>query len=397
MGGTVQEQAEQYDPYSPFIEPAHDVLAELRSRCPVAATPSGWFVATHAGARDVLQHVDRYTGSFLASDGFPEDERALMNVDEPEHGRLRKIINGAIAAHRSTDMEPFIRNLASDVVGQLQARAAAHPDGVVEVVEAFAAPIPVRVIAQALGVPVQDFGQFQSWADELVARLYDRPPAPYSTLHPAFAGYIQSLLDERRGGEGRDFLSRLLAAGLSDAAVRTHALHLIIAGNETTRSMFGNCIYRLATEPGLFDAVRADRSRVPALIEESLRFDAPIQVMGRTVKEQHDVDGTTMAVADHVVVGLASANRDSAVFECPDEFRLDRSRPKDHLSFGSGPHVCPGATLARLEGVVSMDELIRRTAAIELAEGEEFDGNPLFWSRAPLTLHVRLTPDPEPV
>jgi cytochrome P450 len=381
----------EFDPYAPSVEPTHDVTAVLRDRCPVSSTPSGWFVAKQAGVREVLQHVDRYTGSFNSSDGFPDDERALMNVDEPEHGRLRKIINGAIAGHRSADMEPYIRELATTIVDEvLEAARSGEP---VDMVAAFAEPIPVRVIAKALGVPVDDYGQFQRWADELVARLYDRPPAPYSMLHPEFAGYVQSLLDDRRSGVGRDFLSRLLAEGLSDAAVRTHALHLILAGNETTRSMLGNCVYRLASEPGLFDAVRADLSLVPTLIEESLRFDAPIQVMGRTVTAPHALDGVDLAPGEHVILGLGSANRDAEVFTCPDEFRLDRERPKDHLSFGAGPHVCPGAFLARLEGVTAITELLSRARSLQLPEGYEFDGNPMFWSRAPLRLPVLVTPD----
>jgi cytochrome P450 len=380
----------EFDPYAPSVEPTHAVTAELRQRCPVAHTPSGWFVARHADVKDVLQHVERYTGSFNSSEGFPEDERALMNIDEPEHGRLRKIINGAIAGHRSVDMEPFIRELATTIVDEVLAASAAGP---VDLVAAFAEPIPVRVIAKALGVPVSDYGQFQRWADELVARLYDRPPAPYSTLHPEFADYVQELLEERRAGTERDFLSRLLAEGLSDAAVRTHALHLIIAGNETTRSMLGNCCYRLATEPGLFDSVKADLSLVPALIEESLRFDAPIQVMGRTATTEHELDGIGLAPAEHVILGLGAANRDPEVFERPDEFRLDRARPKDHLAFGAGPHVCPGAFLARLEGVTAVTELVSRPRSRRVPDGDEFDGNPMFWSRAPLSLPMLITPD----
>lgn len=379
-----------YDPYASFIEPDHDEMAKLRAQCPVAHTPTGWFVSRYDDVKSVLQRVDDFRGAFIPTEGFPDDELAISSMDEPEHGQIRKIINGAIARHKTANMGPFIRDVAGGLMDQVLETA--RRDGEVELIEAYAAPIPARVIAQALGVPVTDFDEFQRRADELVARLWDHEPATYSELHPEFAGSLQVLIDERREVDesADDFLSRLMAAGMSDAAVRTQSLHLIIAGNETTRSMLGNCLYRFATEPGLFDAVRADRDLVPQLIEESLRFDPPIQMMGRVTHEETSIGDTVVPACEHVVVGLASANRDASVFERPDEFRLDRGRPKDHLAFGGGPHICPGAFLARLEGVIAVEEFVSRVEAISLVEGHEFDGNPLFWSRAPLTLRVSL-------
>jgi cytochrome P450 len=385
----------QFDPYAPSIEPQYPEMAGLRNRCPVARTPSGWFVSTYETVRSVLHRVEVFSGDYIDTSTFPPDELALPTIDEPEHGRVRKIVNGAIARHKTADMEPFIRHLAGDLLDA--ALAEVRRSGTVDLVESYASPIPSRVVARALGVPVDDFDQFRRWADELVDRIWDQDPAPYSELHPVFCDYIQQLIERRRRQPvtGDDFISRTLAAGMSDGAVRTNSVHLILAGTETTRSMIGNCLYRLAVDRNLFDEVRADRSKVPVLIEESLRYDSPVQVMGRRARADVLIGGVVVPADQHVIVGVASANRDSAVYEGPDEFRLDRVRPTEHLAFGSGPHVCPGASLARLEGVVAMEEFVRRVGGISLADGHRFDGNPRFWSRAPLSLSVSLVESKE--
>lgn len=381
-----------YDPYAPFDEPDHALLAELRERCPVARTPKGWFVSSHAGVKDVLKRIEDFRGGFSSWATFPPDELPLSGMDEETHTRVRKAINAAVGKVPCEALAPTIRAMAEELVEEALATAAAA--GSVDVVAAYAAPIASRSLAMALGVDGLDHDRFQRWGDELVDRMYDREPAPFSALHPELAASLQALIDARRaeGGTGDDFMSRLIRSGMSDDMVRTQALQLVVAGNETTRGMLGNCFRRLATIPGLYERVRADRSLVANLIEESLRFDAPIQVNGRFAQRPAELGGVSIAEGEHVVVGLAAACRDEAVFEAPDEFRLDRARPKDHVAFGSGPHVCPGAFLAREEGHLALTAFLDRVAAIAPAEPGEFKGNQIFWSMAPVELPLRLVP-----
>jgi cytochrome P450 len=192
-------------------------------------------------------------------------------------------------------------------------------------------------------------------------------------------------------------ITRLLRAEvdgerLSRRAALTQTIFLIIAGNETTRNLLGNLIYRLAEVPSRYAALRTDRALVANAIEESLRFDSPVQLLARTCTGKIEVDGVAVREGDRVLYSLASANRDERFFEDPNSFRLDRARPRDHVAFGAGPHVCPGAFLARMEAKVALETLLDRVERIELAPGYVFDPNPVFWALGPRTLRVRLVP-----
>jgi cytochrome P450 len=179
---------------------------------------------------------------------------------------------------------------------------------------------------------------------------------------------------------------------LSDRAVRTQIMFLIVAGNETTRNLIGNCLYVLATRPDLLAAIQEDPARIPAFVEESLRLDAPVQVLARAVLAETEIEGHRLCEGDRVVFGVASANRDEAVYGDPTEFRLDRARMREHLAFGSGPHVCPGASLARLEAIAVVESLAPRVRAIRLADDYAPDPNPVFWANGHRSLRVVVTP-----
>jgi cytochrome P450 len=177
---------------------------------------------------------------------------------------------------------------------------------------------------------------------------------------------------------------------LSDRMIRTQTMFLIVAGNETTRNLIGNCLYRLATSPGLYARLRAEPRLLPILVEETLRCDSPVQVLGRAVLADTAIEGCPLRAGERVVFGIASANRDERAFECPAEFRLDRPHPRDHLAFGTGPHVCPGAALARLETQAFLEAFCARVAAFRLAEGSTPEPNLVFWADGWRSLVVAL-------
>ena len=210
---------------------------------------------------------------------------------------------------------------------------------------------------------------------------------------------MQGLIDDHRAMDDPpdDVITRFINTDvdgeyLSDQAIRTQTMFLIVAGNETTRNLIGNCLYVLATRPDLFEQVRAERDRIAPFVEESLRLDAPVQVLARAVLDETEIEGCPLHAGDRVVFGLASANRDEAAYDDPTEFRLDRARMRDHLAFGAGPHVCPGASLARLEAAAVIEELCERVRAVRLADDYVPDPNPVFWANGHRSLPAVLTP-----
>ncbi|NUU21556.1 MAG: cytochrome P450, partial [Streptomycetaceae bacterium] len=162
--------------------------------------------------------------------------------------------------------------------------------------------------------------------------------------------------------------------------------------NETTRNLIGNCLYWLASNPDLYAAVRADRGLLSVLIEESLRLDSPVQILVREAVRPTDVPGERLETGDRVVLGIASANRDETVYPEPDDFRLDRPRPRDHLAFGAGPHICPGAALARTETMAVLEQMCDQVAAFRLADDFVPQPNPVFWAAGHRSLPCLMEP-----
>lgn len=373
-------------------------MAAVRSAGGVVATDAGWYIATAAGVEAGLRDVEKFVGSFMDVRQLPESDIVLAAIPEPRHGVIRRVVNTVVAGHRTAPAEPFIHSEAARLVEQALAQAAA--EGAVDVVAALADPLPSAVIAHITGAPVEDHDNFRIWSDELLEAQNSVASAPMRDFHPEFAAYIQAMIDERRAlgaAAPDDLITRFLRTDvdgeyLTDRAIVTQTMFILVAGNETTRNLLSNCLYSLAAHRELWTAVRDDRSLVPALVEESLRFDSPVQVLARAVLADTEIAGCPLADGDRVVFGIASANRDEGRYDCPGEFRLDRVKPRDHLAFGTGPHVCPGATLARLEAVVMLEALFDRVADMTLIDGFEPQPNPVFWAHGHRELRVDLQP-----
>jgi cytochrome P450 len=360
-------------------------MAAVRAAGGVVPTDAGYYIATAAGVEQGLKNVDKFVGSFMDVSALPESDIVLAAIPEPRHGVIRRVVNTVVAGHRTAPAEPFIRGEAARLVERALVRAAR--DGSVDLVETLADPLPSAVIAHITGAPVADHDNFRIWSDELLEAQNTGASAPIRDFHPAFAAYIQSMIDERRASDDLpdDLITRFLRTDvdgefLTDRAIVTQTMFILVAGNETTRNLSSNCLYTLVTTPELYARVRADANLIPVLVEESLRFDSPVQVLARAVLADTEIAGCPMHTGERVVFGVASANRDETVHECPAEFRLDRAKPRDHLAFGTGPHVCPGATLARLEAVALLDALTSRVAAIAVVDGFAPEPNPVFWA-----------------
>jgi cytochrome P450 len=371
----------------------------LRATCPVARVPVGWFLTRHADVATGVREVDRYLSSYREPGVVvPLEEQLISEMAEPRHGQVRKIINAVIAHHKAMRCEPFIRDLAHEHLGGLLERGGG------DLVAEYASPIPVNVIAMLMGVPRADWPLFRRWSDEVVEGTYvsrnrTERGEGFGGGHPEFAAYIDALIAERRGSGERpdDFVTRLLETEidglrLTDVEVRTQLINLILGGNETTRHLIANLLARVVADPSLLRALKDDKALVARAVEESLRMEPPVLQMFRTIQEDTEQFGCPMQAGEKIVFSVTSANRDEDVFADPDQFRLDRENFRDHLTFGDGPHICPGQALARLEGRIALEVFVELVGTAEPEPGWERRKVPVFWASGPVDLPVRLSP-----
>jgi cytochrome P450 len=378
-------------------------LAALRRDHPVTRTPAGpWYFARFDDVLGATKAVDTFNASFREPGVVvPDEEQFINEIPEPRHGKIRRIINSAIAAHRIGRVEPYCTDLCNQLLDDMLARVASD-GGPVDLMHDYVVPVPNNVIAHLLGAPPSDYRLWAEWSDEVVTGTY---PTLYRNergeglagAHPEFTAYIDAAIAERRARPRDDFMTRLLQTEvdgrrLTDVEARSQLVFLFISGNETTRNLIGNLLWMLASDSELFEQLHADPELIPTAVEESLRHDPPVQFLMRTCTAETEVQGERICPHDKVAFGIASANRDETVFEDPHSFRLDRPDPRNHLGFGGGPHVCPGATLARLEARVAIGVFLERVAAVRLAPGQGYEKVPVFWARGPHRLEVELAP-----
>jgi hypothetical protein len=228
------------------------------------------------------------------------------------------------------------------------------------------------VVSEMLGVPEADRDDLRRWSDLVLHRedgVAELPPAALQASAKLFAYYVE-LVRERRKAPGTDLVSALLAAEidgerLSDADVIGFLFLMIVAGNETTTKLLANALYWLERNPAQRELVRRDPKLVPQWVEETLRYDNSTQMLARTVMRDHEVAGQRLCEGDRVLLLVGSANRDERVWERPDAYDLTRDTSQS-LSFGQGTHFCLGASLARLEARVSLEEIWRRLPGYEI-------------------------------
>jgi hypothetical protein len=374
------------DPVARMMLPAakadpYPLYALVRQRG-LVRSPLGVFAAAdHATAASILRDR-RFSSSPVHQRGYrppsypPGDPRAalpaanLLSMDPPDHTRLRRLVTGAFTPKAIAGLEPWIREVTVRLL------AAADSTAGFDLIDALAFPLPITVICHLLGVPAEDQARFRAWGHEVAATLDPQTAATAQAqtraAELALTGYLQDLVRERRANPDDSILSALIAAEeegdrLSSGEVVSTALLLLIAGFETTVNLIGNGTVALLGDPDSWNRLRQDPALVPAAIEEMLRYDSPVQLTSRIATEDVEVGGSMIAAGRPVIVFIGGANRDPGVFEQPDEFRIDRPEPGRHLSFSLGMHHCLGASLARLEGRIAIEELTRRYPALEQA------------------------------
>jgi cytochrome P450 len=388
------------DPYPQF---AHFV--EHQPVC-WSAELGYWVVSRYADARRVLREYETFSAAnalapitppcpaaarALADGGF-RSIPTLTNVDPPAHTRTRRIAQMAFSPRRVAEMEPFVRGVVRRFVDEH-----GH-DGQAEIVSALTWELPALVLFEILGVPPADVAAVKQGATNRLLFMFGRAGADdqvdIATGMAAFWRYCEALADDRRATPRPDFTSDLVhtpdqgGTPLTQQEVSTILFGLLLAGHETTTNLLGNALRRLLEDPGRWATVVADPDAIPGAVEEVLRYDSSVVHWRRRTTTAVTLSGVELPEGADVLVCIGAANRDPTVFDRPDEFDLRRPNASQHLSFGSGPHLCLGAPLARLEARIVLEELAAALPGLRLTPGQTYDFMPIIGFRGPRAIHV---------
>lgn len=331
---------------------------------------TGWLVTGYDEVRQALADPRLLSRTAAIADrrSLPEDlllgmNTHMLNLDPPDHTRLRRLVSAAFTRRRMEQMRPRVSELAEDLLDRMADQEE------VDLIESLASRLPVRVLTDMLGIPEEQFDTFHRWSMILTATA---PPldqldvAATEMLH-----YVRLLLDVKRRAPQADLLSALVSVREGEDRLTDHELTsmvflLLIAGQETTASFIGNAAYSLLTHPDQMHRLRTDTGLTPAAVEEFLRYESPAQAALRVATAPLELAGVPIPVGSVVILSLLGANRDDTRFRDAAQLTLDREH-NPHLAFGHGIHYCLGAPLARMEGAIAIASLLKRFPDLRLA------------------------------
>jgi cytochrome P450 len=388
-----------------FLADPYPAFRKLRASTPVLKAPFGrWFLTGYEdtalllrdrrfgkGYSDPEALTRRFGPTALQEPAVVELTHMMLMRDPPDHTRLRGLVTKAFTARRIEAMRDSIQDLTNRLLDKV------IPLGSVDVIRELAFPLPVLVICELLGIPEPDRERFVTGSSSGGALLNPTPPtreeldrANVGTL--ASSAYFEALFEQRRRDPRDDLITQLVQAEeagdrLTTTELRANVSLLFAAGHETTVNLIGNGFYSLLRHPEQWRILRADPTLIPNAIEEILRFESPVQAVGRTASEPIELGGAGLEKNDIVVSLVGGANRDPAVFDDPERFDVTRKdlRP---LSFGGGIHFCLGAQLARIEAAVVFETILRRTPNLRLVDPDHPKWRPSFVLRGLTELPV---------
>lgn len=393
MAGTTTGEPVIFNPFEPgFFEDPYRQYAELREHDPVHRSPLEVWVLFRYD--DIVRTLRDASLSVQIDNALPtartkmfaeqapgEVERgshAMLNIDPPDHTRLRRLVSKAFTPKMVNGLRPRIHTLVDDALDTMAAR------GEADVIGDLAFPLPFTVISEMLGMPDGNRDEVRGWSHTLTKTLDPilSPEDVEASLAAAdnMMRHIQSVLAWKRDHPADDLLTGLLAAEeegdrLSEMELLDQVILLYIAGHETTVNLIGNATLALLGHPDQLAQLRSDPELDAGAIEELLRYDSPVQFSRRITTADLDVDGTTIPAGTFTLTCLGSANHDEARWgPTADQLDLTRADAGQHMSFGNGIHHCLGSSLARTEAQIAIGTLVRRFPDLELAGEPERNG-----------------------
>ena len=383
--------AQSFNPMDPdFKANPYSYYDTLRTEAPMHFFPplNIWFLTRYDDCAAALKNPRLSSGIPRTAMGKPADLPAdleplfgalvqnemawMMSKDSQEHTRMRNLVHKAFTPRMIENLRGRIQQITDDLLDQMQGAKETN------FIDAFAFPLPVTVIAEMLGVPAADRQMFRHWSDHIVkAADFNVPVDEYKISLNAvkeFSDYAGKMIDERRKKPADDLVGILVAAEdeghkLTHEEVIANMILLLIAGFETTVNLLGNTMFNLFRNPAEFQKLKSDLSLIKPAIEESLRYESPVQMIVRLAVEDFEFNGNAVKKGQVVANILGAANRDPSHFANPANFDITRA-DNDHIAFGNGVHFCLGAPLARLEGEIALGSILKRMPNIRQANGE---------------------------
>ena len=358
----------KFSPFTPEVrQDPYPYYKRLRENFPVyEVKPAGlWAVSRYDDVVYVLGHPQVFSSSIMA----PADT-TLLGTDPPEHTRVRKIISRAFSPPRIVALREKVQSVTYSMFRSITSRKE------FDLVSDFSIPLPMVMITEMLGLESSRYADFKRWSAAVVV-AGSGTPSP--ELHPEllrsieeFNSFFQGVIYDRQLNPGDDFISTLLHSEASEEVLTPQQVLsicklLLIAGNETTTNLIGNAVLALLRNPAQLVKVIAEPNLVPALVEETLRFDSPVQFLRRRATQDVEVSGTKIPAGSAVAAILGSANRDDRKFNAPDEFDIERNA-RDHIGFGHGIHSCLGASLARMEATTALEAFLTLLPQLRVAQ-----------------------------
>ncbi|HMA38066.1 MAG TPA: cytochrome P450 [Chloroflexia bacterium] len=375
--------------FNPFVPPQLDdpypVLAALREHSPVFFSDllGAWVVTRYDDLSEVLRDPTRFSSQAVAAvpPNLPAEVQAiladgyhnppLVNSDPPEHGRWRAVYNKLFAPPRMAALAPRIRALTEALVDGFIA------EGRVELMRAFAYPLPMRVLLDMMGLPVSDMERIKAWCDTWGMLMFaPLPPDQQQRCAQAardYQRYITEVVAERRARPGEDFISAFVQAPMAgerpaDSEYAALVAGTLFAGNESTTCLIGSAVHCLLKQPAHWEMLRAQPTLIPKAVEEILRLDPPFMGFIRIATTTSEIGGVVIPAGARVLALFSAGNHDPAQFPAPEQCQFERATANQHLAFGKGIHFCSGAPLARLEARIALEVLTTRLPQPRLAD-----------------------------
>jgi cytochrome P450 len=380
---------------NPF--PLYDLV---RQACPVMFEPNSglWLIFDYAGVKRALDDTETL-GSDMGSIGAHSTPSWLVFKDPPRHTKLRNIISQAFTPRVVAAMEPRIRQLSRDLLD----RSIEH--GEMDVAADFSVPLPMRVIAEMIGIPEKDWQRYTRWSNAMLQLSYSvRGMSPgkeaataaneeFYAVTAEMSDYLAQLVADRRERPQDDLLTRLATAEVDGERLSPEDLLaffqlLIVGGQETTTNLINNAVLCLLDNPEQLALLRRSPELLPSAIEETLRYRSPFQFLFRGTRREVEVHGQVIPAGKLVLLVLGSANRDPKQFRDAHRFDITRN-PNPHLAFGHGIHFCLGAPLSRLEAKIALTDVLDRLPNLELASDAPWPPRPALHIHGPAKLPVR--------